>query len=271
MNKRVLPMLIAATALFASSCKDARAPIPEPIDTNTIVDSSYRVGGIVDVSLWKRESVSYDISIAALSADPKSVTFSVEGLPSDVTASFTPPTGTAPFSTTLKVTANNANYGIYPITIVAKPNEWAAQRFPIVLTVTGKNAEDCNDYFYKGVGVAGGSIITEDSAGTVVKNETTLTQNSSNQALMLNDVYLEYHNIAPFSSAKSGDGIVIDVNCDDGTISIPTQQKSGTNIGNQTKTFTITGSGLLDYENKTFYINYTSNGVPYVLRGTVVL
>lgn len=111
--------------------------------TYTTIDSrdttGFVVGGVADLQIESRDSVMFPITVDWVSGKQQKMTFSASGLPTNVTAKFSPESGYSNFTTTLTLVAKKAALGTYPIKVhLADEKGNIVRSYDVKLTVGPK-------------------------------------------------------------------------------------------------------------------------------------
>lgn len=263
--------------LAFSACKtkpDTNNVIPNndtPGNNPEQTDSSYIVSGLTDINIGLyRDSAILIIGVQHVTGQQQKVSFSVSGMPDGITATLTPESGIPPFTTTIRFQSSYAKAGTYPIKIKGMSASGKENSYGIDMKVTGTP-------------IPCGAIVRMSTYNmqTTLPGSNTII---SNKAFFAGDEKLQYLYLESISgqpvltfdymgNAQNEIGFTAD--CDAGTITIPSKAITvSSSMG--LRTYVVSGSGTIDFNNKKLTINYTvitpeTTTHNYVLTGDMYL
>ena len=127
-------LLLALTSVTVFSCTKNHS-------TYTTVDSrdttGFTVSGIADMEIESRDSIMFPIWVERVSGVEQKLTFSISGLPENVTGKFTPESGYN-FSTMLTLVSKKAALGSSNIKIMVSDSTGVIRTYAVKLSVTPK-------------------------------------------------------------------------------------------------------------------------------------
>jgi hypothetical protein len=125
-----------ALTVTGQSVVDATLTHTTPVAFNVNAQQSFSIGATpASATVTRRQSTTYNVSVARLGGFAGSVTFGISGLPSGVSAKFQPASTTGN-SSTLTVSANNKpTTGTFTLTITATSSGMPAASTTVSLTV----------------------------------------------------------------------------------------------------------------------------------------
>ncbi len=235
--------LAAFCAINLASCKkDSGAPL---VVTVPIVDSqAYMLSNIQDLSFLNNDMLVWEIPVEWKTGKQEKVTLALGALPANVKASPDTVTGLPSFTPTFTLTAKYATPGKYPINVYATSATLGTRKYEVNLTV--KPSANCAaDY------------IGSYPATSSTRNDTTFGTYSA--MVTSSDPYtlrLSCNCKIYYSSVDAT------INCDNGSISFPTQD-AGSSMGdliNGTGQMLSNGKIVLKYS---YYDNYYHNWKNY--------
>lgn len=266
--KKILFALSLVVFIFSACTKKQSSILPPPeidtvyIDSTKPVDTSLTIAGISDIrtSVWDKQILSLIVS-RNIGAEQK-VTMSVAGIPSNVEAEFSAPSGYTTFNTTLTVNTMFAKPGIYPLTIASNTEKGKTTDYKVNLVIDSLSPLECNNLFMSMAYYASNTKdVTNDST---IWYSTGATFNIGENQLYLRSVVLSFDtNPAKFflshNSVNTNFNVKFSVSCEDGTITIPEQTTLGrSSSGGFTKMFKISGTGKIRAAEKTYSITYVT-------------
>jgi hypothetical protein len=234
-------------------------------------DSSYIVSGLTDINIGLyRDSAIMIIGVQHISGQQQKVSFSVSGMPDGITATLTPESGIPPFATTARFLSSYAKAGTYPIKFTGVSESGKENSYTIDMKVSG-SALPC------------ATIISQNTFNM----RTTLPGSStviSTKAFFYGDTRLQYMYLETLNGqavqsydymGNAQNEIEFTADCDAATITIPAKAITvSSSLG--LRTYTVSGSGTIDFNNKKLTINYMvvtpdSKTYNYVLTGDMYL
>lgn len=137
----LITLALLSTALFFGCKKNEynNNPNTNP-DPNAMV---YIINGITDLNIKHKGSVTLPLSVERTSGNQENITLSVEGLPGQTTATFSPASGIPNFATTLTINTNYTDGGNYTIALKGTTASGAAKTYNLKLNVTAEPALGC--------------------------------------------------------------------------------------------------------------------------------
>ncbi len=223
MNKKIIfaILLCIAISVVNYSCNKS--------DSGSAVSKSFTINGIADVSVEKDNSVVLPLIVAQGTGTQKTVALSVSGVPANVSASFSSPSGTPTYTSNLTLTASGASTaGTYPIKVTGT-SDAGSNDYTFNLTV--KVPSDCISGFF------GNRTISSSCFGS----STIITKNTTGT------------NRITLSEINNGTSIYADLNCDTKTITIPSQPRQDPISPDET----ISGTGTFTTNPNVLTITYT--------------
>jgi hypothetical protein len=226
-----------------------------PIDTSVIIE------GISDLLGINWDEVSLDLSVMRTKGLEQKVSMMVSGLPENAKAKWSAASGYTTFNTSLMLDLMFVKSGTYPLTIASTTGSGKTKDYNVNLVVDSMTKRECNNALLSN---ASGSLSTTDPAiDSVVYTFTTLQNDFNNTQLSLRNVVLSFDMMPTKNflsySPTSNYHVKININCEDGTLTIPEQEVTGRSIsgGNMT-TFTISGTGMIDLKDNSYWITYST-------------
>ncbi len=270
MKKTLLGCTILAITFGACTKKESTKLPPPVIDTvyvdthshNMPIDTSVIIAGISDLRSVNWDEVSLDLSVMRTKGLEQKVSMMVSGLPENANAKWSAVSGYTTFNTSLMLDMMFVKSGTYPLTIASTTESGKTKDYTVNLVVDSMTTRECNNALLNTAG--GGSLSTTDPAiDSVVYMFTNLQNDFNNSQLSLRNVVLSFDmmptkNFLSYSSISSYH-VKIDVNCEDGTLTIPEQEITGrSSSGSILKTFTISGTGMIDLKDHKYWITYST-------------
>lgn len=214
--------LIAVLSLAACQKDKPSAPVASPFE--------YEVRGVKDLFVETTGTDSMKLSITRILGTSQKVTMSVEGLPQNVIAQFSPAdNGLPPFTPIIRLVANNAPEGKYTVTVKTNNAVAGEQKFEFQLTVS-KPVPECIP-----------SLIGSYTADELCESSTVPSYPASVEKIGNSDTKILLKNFGNLEI-----NVEVGVNCSAKRLTIA-QQEIGTK--------TVSGSG--SFNDKHLYINYT--------------
>lgn len=230
---------LAITAVFSlAACKKDKPspPVASPFQ--------YEVSGIENLFVETTGTDSMKLSITRVLGTSQKVDLSLEGLPQNVVAQFSPANnGLPPFTPIIRLVANNAPEGKYTVTVKTNNSVAGEQKFEFQLTVS-KPVPECIPSL---IASYTGSELCESSPVPEYPASVERIGNSDTKVLLKN-----------FGNFEPKIDVEVNVNCSAKRLTVA-QQKIGTK--------TVSGSGTFD--DKHLYIDYTVTDVGGITPFTV--
>jgi hypothetical protein len=134
MKKAFILVALASVTVFSCTKNHSTYTTVDAKDT-----TGYVVGGISDMQLESRDSVIVPISVEWVSGKQNRLSFSISGLPANVSAKFSPESGYSNFTTMLTLVSKKAALGTYPVKIMLKDSVGNSVRtYDVALTIGPK-------------------------------------------------------------------------------------------------------------------------------------
>ncbi len=220
--KKLLLLAVAAVAVYSQSCtKNVAAPL------------SYSVDTFANAYVNNNDTLDLPVRIKFLAGNTnEEMKLYMTGLPNNVSLIDDTLRGTPSFTAMFKVVADNATLGYYPVTLWISSKSTGVKSYPFTLGVVNNN---CLSYFT-------GSLNGTNACSSANYSFTaTATANADNSL-----------NIVNFGGYGTNTSTKTTLDCNTGTISIPSQ-----NIGNGV---TVSGTGTFTTTKMT--INYIALNTP---------
>ncbi len=288
MKKRTLLVAMASLVTIAACIKEKKSVVPEtgdnnnndtpvvtqPVDTSKtdtpkVAGDSIVITGIDHIGLNAYGFKVLNLNVKCDSCDGDEIFLSVEGyknttIPQNIELSFSKASGYSDFNTMLVAKsyfANKDNIGISIIATNRKGKKTVYERSILVNPVT---KSECNGYFMKACSNGYFSKLTHVSTGsakvdTPINLNVRVYRNASEENLYLKDVLLGQlkNGFWYYSDKASQYHMLVNYNCNTRELNIPEQVVKGKG-GSGTIYFTVSGSGKLNLDNKTFELTYVS-------------
>lgn len=247
--------LLCATILIAATgCK--KTPEPEPV----VVKNQ-----AITLKSFDKKNTELQVNTGQ-----GYVTLELDGLPKGVSNSKTEPAnGTTPFATTLSLSSTQAAAGAYTIKICSYKdgNKDSVDWTSVDLTIEPLSNEESTNFFHKITnGAKAGGFIQDSSETRAFAAQPGVE--AKDGKLYMKNLILSYTIDPKFTISKISHAdarIAIEVNCEAGTITIPQQEVKDTDG----KSYTIGGSGKLDYKKESYTIEYNTGSHVMKLKGNI--
>lgn len=247
--------LLVTIVVFSAGCKKTE-DIPEVPKNQQITIKAF-------------DKQRFDLNI---NTDQGYVNLNIEDLPENVfNDDVTPIWGTTPFTTQLTITSKQAVSGNYPIKIVSY-KDGQTDSFKIThvdLVIEPMSSNDCADFFKKiNTGNNAGAYILDSSETRAFAAQPKISEVDGK--LVFTNLILSYYFDSKISVSKqSGADQVIPftIACETGIIEIP----STTVTDVDGKSYTVGGTGSVDYKTQNYTIQYTSGSQIMNLKGSLDL
>lgn len=269
LNRVIVGIISLTIALY--SCHKV-----EPYNaTNTTTDNTqYSFAGLNNsVATTTADVLVLDMLVDNKIGAEEKVTLSISDVPESMSAVFQPADGIAPLPTTLTLMTRFTPPGQYKVKVGVLAEGRTREDKLVTINVEPKEELDCNEFFYKAANNTKVPIQTITGQGTsVIKDNTKVRINDQFNDLYLVNVITQYDasGIKHFvTDGNAGQYMYFTVDCVKGTINVPLQFV-GARSGSSTRSFQISGSGTIDMADNIYEINYTSDGVPYKLKGQFI-
>ena len=269
MKKTLLGCTILAIT-FGACTKKESTKLPPPV-TDTVyvdthshsmpIDTSVVIAGISDLLGINWDEVSLDLSVMRTKGLEQKVSMMVSGLPENAKAKWSAASGYTTFNTSLMLDLMFVKSGTYPLTIASTTESGKTKDYTVNLVVDSMTKRECNNALLSN---ASGSLSTTDPAiDSVVYTFTTLQNDFNNTQLSLRNVVLSFDMMPTKNflsySATSNYHVKVNINCEDGTLTIPEQEVTGRSMsGGNTEMFTISGTGMIDLKDNSYWITYST-------------
>lgn len=233
-------LLISATIFFACNKDDEELPDKGQDFSEIFIDS------VADISVRRRSSDTIHIHVGA-HGEPGIISLSMAGLPTGITSSFIPVSAIPPFTSTLTVTADSAVVvgSSARATITASLN--SSHKTERNLSVTVLPSTDC----------------AREVAGTYTASDVCTFGSGGYTAVVAADSAQPNTRIVFTNFGDAPHRIYADLDCAQGTLSIPSQTVFNAYTVAGSGTFTLTG---LSY---TFTIYPIGSSTGYPCTGTL--
>ncbi len=250
--KPVLLSLVTIT-LFITGCKKNEIEVPVFVNQQITMKS-------------------FDKKTFELNVDTKQgyVTLNIENMPELVMHDdVSPATGTTPFNTNLSLSSQNAGAGKYTIRVVSyKDGLTDSFRItPVDLTIEPLSNDECSTFFNTIANGNNSSTFVQDADETRgFKEQPSVVFN--NGQLALNNLvvyYLITPNYTVSKASAPGQEIPFTVECGNEKITI----QETTVLDVDGKSYTLSGSGTINYKTQSYVITYTSGGQTMLLKGSI--
>jgi hypothetical protein len=269
MKKTLLGCSILAITFGACTKKESTKLPPPVIDTVYVdthnhsmpIDTSVVIAGISDLLGINWDEVSLDLSVMRTKGLEQKVSMMVSGLPENAKAKWSAASGYTTFNTSLMLDLMFVKSGTYPLTIASTTESGKTKDYTVNLVVDSMTKRECNNALLSN---ASGSLSTTDPAiDSVVYTFTTLQNDFSNTQISLRNVVLSFDMMPTKNflsySATSNYHVKVNINCEDGTFTIPEQEVMGRSMsGGNTEMFTISGTGMIDLKDNSYWITYST-------------
>lgn len=280
MKKTLLVFTLAAFALGSCTKKESTEVVTvtdtvykEPADTTKPVDTSLTISGIRDIRTMVWDESALNITVNRNSGAEKKVTMNISGLPERTEAKFTSNSGYTTFNTILNVNTMFTAPGTYPLTISSETEDGKTMDYNVNLVVDTPTSKECKDMLIGSI--INGLTTIDTTKDSVVYSGTSVLNNTLDGELYLYNMMLHYENsnFNTFRTFSTGAGnnfhVEMMFDCETGMMSIPEQEVQGRSVsGGRTEMFKISGTGMVDIENGTYYISYMTE---YDDNGTAVV
>lgn len=269
MKKTLLGCTILAITFGACTKKESTKLPPPVIDTVYVdthnhsmpIDTSVVIAGISNLLGINWDEVSLDLSVMRTKGLEQKVSMMVSGLPENAKAKWSAASGYTTFNTSLMLDLMFVKSGTYPLTIASTTESGKTKDYTVNLVVDSMTKRECNNALLSN---ASGSLSTTDPAiDSVVYTFTTLQNDFSNTQISLRNVVLSFDMMPTKNflsySATSNYHVKVNINCEDGTLTIPEQEVMGRSMsGGNTEMFTISGTGMIDLKDNSYWITYST-------------
>ena len=252
--KKTLLALAFVSFLFAS-CEKKQNVIPVVPEQQVPEDSTYIINGITDFSIGSLDSTVVILNVNFIQGKQEKITLKIEGMPDRTNASLEPSAGIPGFNTMLKLTANVAKPGTYPLTITGTSTSGLKKTYKVNLII--KDNFYCDSMLTNDVGF----FITRHTNGDYIQDYTHINtmyvSADSPFVFYLSQLYLEVYNAVPvLTTGFSAQQASFSYNCDGKTITLHEKMVDAvTTFG--TQWYKVSGTGTINYDTKTVSITYT--------------
>lgn len=280
-NPIILLLLLCVTSW---SCKKQTSSVIPPDVTDTVytigdTTSGFYIHGIKDILTYSWVDTNLLMHIIGSDSGAHKINLKVDGLPENVKGELTSATGYTPFNTTLQLKMNFVRPGNYPLTFTAN-NADTTKAYTVSLIVDSMTKKECDLKFLGSIypNVLGYQMTTIDDATDSIVSEATWVMYDEQYGTVFNGLTLS-HSSNPSQHFYSNyipnhiSNLKLMINCNDGSLIIPTQTVLGTAFPGPTqKEFTVYGSGSIDIAKGQFSFSYTTehdnNGTTVIKKYT---
>lgn len=275
--KNALITLVTLAVIFASSCqkKDSTQVVyigdSTKTDTPNNIDDSYYIPGLADKSTFTLSRMDIDFTVTQNTITDTRVNLSLGDLPPNTNGYLSVKSGYPTYNSSLHLDFLFTPPGIYPIKLTAKTEQNNTKEYYFDLEVKTPNKQECNQQFKNGFTTD--NFTLKDAVNGDFNSITPILYDNGNQ-LFLNkvllyivsntgfDYYVSYDAIHPVPPTTIGEPehVQLNMNCENGNLTIPKHQLIGQNAGTgDKKTFNISGNGKVDLATNKYTITYQTS------------
>lgn len=269
MKKTLLGCSILAITFGACTKKESTKLPPPVIDTVyvdtskpvTPIDTSIIISGISDIRGNNWDEMTLGLSVMRTKGLEQKVSMMISGLPENAKAKWSAVSGYTTFNTTLMLDMMFVKSGTYPLTIASTTESGKTKDYNVNLVVDSMTKRECNNAMLQRIS----NVLqtTDPSIDSVVYSNTTIMNDLANSQINLRNAVLSFDK--DFSKnymtyyPSSNFHIKVDVNCEDGTLTIAEQDITGrSSFGGVIKTFKVYGTGKIDLATNKYWITYAT-------------